>query len=65
MYNSHYFVEVTVKERQKQLLEEADRLNLLEVIKSSKSKNRRRKLKSISKHFKDLAAFRLRKKMIH
>lgn len=64
MYNSHYFVEVTVKEREKQLLEEANRLNLLEVIKSSESKNRKRILKSISKHFKDLA-FRLRKKMIH
>jgi len=43
MYSNHYFVEKTIKERQKQLLEEANRLHLLEAAKSSKAKNRKRR----------------------
>jgi hypothetical protein len=40
MYSNHYFVEKEVKQRQKQLLEEASRLRLLQVAKLSKTNNR-------------------------
>ena len=61
MYSSHYFVEITIKERQKQLLEEAKRLHLLEAAKSSEAKNRKRIFGLTGGYFKDLA-LRLRKK---
>ncbi len=63
MYSSHYFVEITIKERQKQLLEEAKRLHLLEAAKSSEAKNIKRIFGLTGRYFKDLA-LRLRKKFI-
>jgi hypothetical protein len=61
MYSSHYFVEKTIKERQKQFLEEAKRLHLLEAAKSPEAKNRKRIFGPTDRYFKDLALV-LRKK---
>lgn len=52
MYSSHYFVEITIKERQKQLLEEAKRLHLLEAAKSSEAKNIKRIFGLTGRYFK-------------
>ena len=61
MYSSYYFVEKTIKERQKQFLEEAKRLHLLEAAKSSEAKNRKRIFSLAGRYLKDLALV-LRKK---
>jgi len=57
MYSSHYFVEITIKERQKQFLEETERLHLLEAVKTSEAKKRKRIFGLTRKYFKDLAFF--------
>jgi hypothetical protein len=61
MYSSYYFVEKTIKERQKHFLEEARRLHLLKAAKSSEAKNRKRIFGETGRYLKDLV-FRLRKK---
>jgi hypothetical protein len=57
MYSIHYFVEKTIKERQKQFWEEAKRLHLLEAVNSSEAKNRKRVFGLTRRYFKDHVFF--------
>ena len=51
MYSNHYFVEITIKERQKQFLEEAERFHLLKVAKTPEAKKGKRIFGMIRKYF--------------
>jgi hypothetical protein len=53
MFTNHYFVELYVKDREKQLLEEARRIHLLKAAKTSISQNRNRIFMKLSMYFKD------------
>ena len=57
MYSDHYFVEITIKERQKQFLEEAERFHLLKAAKTSEAKNRKRIFGLTKRYFKTLYFF--------
>lgn len=61
MYNSHYFTEIMVKERQRHLIAEADRLRLIKAAKSTRTKNRKRTSGSIFRIIKGLGSYLLRK----
>ena len=61
MYNSQNFTELIVKERQRQLVAEADRLCLIKAAKSTKTNNRKRNFYSIFSFVKGLGAYLLRK----
>jgi hypothetical protein len=61
MYNSHYFTEFMVRERQRQLIAEADSLHHIKAIKSKKTKNRKRKIGLITGYIRTLEAFLFRK----
>ncbi len=61
MYNGYYFTKIMVKERQRQLITEMDRLRLIGAAKSTKTKNRKRISGSISRFIKGLGAYLHRK----
>ena len=61
MYTGYYFTELIVKERQRQLVAEADRIRQIKAIKSKKTKNRKRKIGSITGYIRTLGAFLFRK----
>ncbi len=61
MYNSNYFTELKVKDRQRQLVADAERLRLIKAAKSTRNKNRKRITGSISRFIKDLGTYLLRK----
>ena len=61
MYNSYYFTKMMVKERQRQLIAEMDRLRLIRAAKSTKTKNRKRIFGSISRFIKGLGTYLHRK----
>ncbi len=61
MYNSHYYTEIMVKERERDLIAEADRLRLIKAAKSTRTKNRKRITGSISRFIKGLGTYLLRK----
>lgn len=53
MSTNHYFVELYVKDRETQLLEEAKRIHLLKAAKKSISQNSNRPFMKLSRYFKD------------
>jgi hypothetical protein len=57
MYNNHYYNEIMVKERQKQLLAEADRLRLIRAAKSTRTQNGNRIFGSISRFIKSFGTY--------
>ncbi len=61
MYNSHYYTKIMVKERERQLIAEADRLRLIKAAKSTRTKNRKRIAGPISRFIKGLENYLLRK----
>ena len=61
MYTGFYFTELIVKERQRQLVAEADRLHQIKAFKSKKTKNRKRKTVSITGYIRTIGAFLFRK----
>jgi len=61
MYTSHYFVELIVKERQKQLVVEADKSRLTKATKSTKTNNSKRISGSITGYVRTLGAILFRK----
>ena len=61
MYNSYYFTKMMVKERQRQLIAEMDRLRLIRAAKSTKNKKRKRIYSSISRFIKGFGTYLHRK----
>jgi len=61
MYTGYYFTELIVKERQRQLVAEADRLRQIKAIKSKKNRNKNRGIDSITGYIKALEAFLFKK----
>ncbi len=61
MYTSYYFTELIVKERQRQLVAEADRLRQIKATKSKKRHGRKRRIDSITDYFRTLGANLFRK----
>ena len=61
MYTGHYFTELIVKERQRQLVAEADRLRQVKAIKSKRTKNSKRKIGLITGYMRTLGTFLFRK----
>lgn len=61
MYTSDYLTELIVKERQRQLISEADRLRHIKAIKSKNRHGRKQKLDAITGYIKILGAVFFRK----
>lgn len=61
MHSDFYFIEQMVKEKERQLLAEADRLRQIKAINSTQTNVRKRKIGSITGYIKTLGAFLFRK----
>lgn len=61
MYTGDYLTELIVKERQRQLMSEADRLRYIKATKSKKWHGRKQKLDTLTGYIKTLGAVFFRK----
>lgn len=62
MHSDFYFIEQMVKEKQRQLVAEADRIRQIKAINSTKANTRKLKIGSITGYIKTFVAFLFRKR---
>ena len=62
MHSDFYFIEQMVKEKQRQLVAEADKLRQIKSINSAKNYARKRNIDALICHIKDLGTFLFRKR---
>jgi hypothetical protein len=62
MHSDFYFIEQMLKEKERQLIAEADRLRQIKTIDSTKNNTRKQNLDALTSHIKDLTTFIFRRR---
>lgn len=62
MHSDFYFIEQMLKEKERQLIAEADRLRQIKTIDSTKNNTRKQNLGALTSHIKDLTTFIFRRR---